>query len=516
MSFGFSPGDIFLFANFARKIISSLKENGSTFQFQQAEEQCGAFLSLIEEIEKLDLAIVPESFREKISENSTNIQRLVERFKKSIAQYEKSMGKDSSRGSIRSAPRKVQWALLAAEDLETFRKGLGSYVQLAQLTIQASMLAIIGNRPQSPSMAVSPSHNQLRNDGSFYSISQVRYSPIAPPFIGGYESYRQVYDLTNIVYKRLLTRPAIQLPGRVNTLPDDSNDIILSMPFDSMQRENGPPSTSHSSEQQSTNRHDPLEVQGTSALYNAQQSLADDIDEYLTSMKLDKLSWEERVHVEQNDQLHPYPPPSVPLRQSTMTHMLGLGNVVDSLQPDRNQSSSSDEPWSRYDTKAKASRFPRLDPLSGVASILGFYALAAELSLNLSNIFRDTNGECKEVRLLSQRLRQYSELLRSALSVITAMSFSEELRAAGTSILHENECLMKEMDALLSRYARIYKYQLVKKLTWNLVKRDSLNMVEQIDFLKSSLSLMLQLYQVQMTESQIQMSRQSHRPENLA
>lgn len=140
MSFGFSPGDIFLFTNFARKIVCSLKEDGSRSDFQQAKEQCEAFLSLIKETQHLDLSIVTESFRQKIFENSTNMHRLVEKFKKSIEQYEKSMGKDSSRGSILSAPRKVQWALLAAEDLKTFRNGLGSYVQLAQLTIQTSML----------------------------------------------------------------------------------------------------------------------------------------------------------------------------------------------------------------------------------------------------------------------------------------------------------------------------------------------------------------------------------------
>lgn len=359
-------------------------------------------------------------------------------------------------------------------------------------------------------MTVSPSHNLLRNDGPFYSTSQVRYSPIVPPFIGGYELLRQVDDLANIVYKRLLTRPAIQLPGRVNTLPDNSNDIIYSTPFDSMQRNNLPPSTSHSRERKLTNREEPLEIQGTSANHSAQQSLADDIDEYLTSMNLDKLSREERVYVEQNDQCHPRPPLSGAMRQRTRPQILGLSNVI------QDQTSNSNELHSRYDTKAKASKFPRLDPLSAAASIIGFYALAAEFSLNLSNIFHDTNGECKEVRLLSQRLGQYSELLQSACGVVTAMSFSEELRGAGTSLLHDNECLTKDLEALLSRYAEIYKYRLIRKLTWNLVKRDILNMVEQIDFLKSSLSLMLQLYQVKMTESQIQMSRQSHWSENLA
>ena len=106
MSFGFSPSDIVLFTDFAWKIISSLKESGSRSEYQQAEEQCEAFLSLIEEIRNLDLSIVPESFRQKILDYSTNTQRLVEGFKKGIKQYEKLMGKDFSRGSIRSAPKR--------------------------------------------------------------------------------------------------------------------------------------------------------------------------------------------------------------------------------------------------------------------------------------------------------------------------------------------------------------------------------------------------------------------------
>lgn len=108
MSFGFSSSDIVLFTNFAWKIVSSLKDNGSRSDFQQATEQRERFLSLKEETQHLDLSIVPESFRQRIFENSKNMQRRAEKLKKSIEQYEKSIGKDSSRGSIRSAPRKVQ------------------------------------------------------------------------------------------------------------------------------------------------------------------------------------------------------------------------------------------------------------------------------------------------------------------------------------------------------------------------------------------------------------------------
>ena len=369
-------------------------------------------------------------------------------------------------------------------------------------------------------MSVSPSHNLLLSDGPFYSTSHthtrlppLRYPPIVPPLMGGYQLLHQVDDVTNIVYKRLLKRPDIQLSGRVNTLPDDSNDMTPAMLLDPTQRGSIPLSTFHSHEREAKSQEETLVFQGTSANHNIQQSLADDIDEYLTSMNLDKLSPAERIHVEQNDQLHPYITPSDAMRQITSPQILGPANVTDSLQRNQIQSGSPNEPCSRDDTKA--SKFLRLDPFSVAVGITGFYGLAAEFSLNLSNIFRDTNGECKEVRLLSRRLGQYSELLQSACGVITAMSFSEELRGAGTSILFDNELLTTELETLLSGYARIYRYRLIRKLTWNLVKRDIMKMVEQIDFLKSSLSLLLQLYQVKMTEGQIQMSRQSPGGENL-
>ena len=369
------------------------------------------------------------------------------------------------------------------------------------------------SRSQLLPMPISPSHKLLLNSDSFYSTSQLRYSPIVPPFIGGYQLLRQADDVTKIVYKRLLREPDIQLFGRVNTLPDGSNDIASVMPPEQMQRGNLPPSRFHSSERQSKSQEETIGIQETSANNNTQQSLADDIDEYLSSMNLDKLSQAERVYVEQNDQLDPYIPPSGAMRQVTRPEILGPTNVTDSLQQNQLQSGGPHDPYSRDDTKSR--KFSRLDPLSAAAGFIRFYGLAAEFSLDLSNIFRDTNGECKEVRLLSQRLGQYSELLQSACGVMTTMSFSEELRGVGTSILYDNERLTKELEALLSRYAQIFRYRLLRKFTWNVMKRDIMDMMEQIDFLKSSLSLILQLYQVKMTEGQIQMPRQSSPGQNL-
>ena len=64
-----------------------------------------------------------------------------------------------------------------------------------------------------------------------------------PTLLSGYELFRQVDDLKNIVYNRFLTRPDIQSSGRVNTLPDDSIAAAFPMQLGSIQGEQGPLST---------------------------------------------------------------------------------------------------------------------------------------------------------------------------------------------------------------------------------------------------------------------------------
>lgn len=112
MSFGFSPGDIVLFTKFASNVIVSLnRDGGSKSDFQFAERQCQNFLSVMSvmnELQSLNLKNVPETFRTKINEYAIILQDFVVDFRKAIARYEKSIGNSSERGFFRSAPRKVQ------------------------------------------------------------------------------------------------------------------------------------------------------------------------------------------------------------------------------------------------------------------------------------------------------------------------------------------------------------------------------------------------------------------------
>ncbi|KAL4926382.1 uncharacterized protein BDV17DRAFT_293598 [Aspergillus undulatus] len=131
MDFGFSPGDIALFTKFTWKFILALKENGSKFEFQQALSQCEALLSFLEKFKRLNLSSALQYFRQKLSEQSVAVQNPVKEFKKSIDKYEKSMGRTTTRNTFHSAPRKVQWALLAAEDIKNLKIGLQGQLYLS-------------------------------------------------------------------------------------------------------------------------------------------------------------------------------------------------------------------------------------------------------------------------------------------------------------------------------------------------------------------------------------------------
>lgn len=140
MSFGFSPGDIAFFTQLAVKAISSLREGGSKREFQLAERQCQGFLSVMNELQNLDLSKVPDSFRDKLAEYSTNTQEFIKDFRKTVDRYQKSMGESSERGFFRTAPRKVQWAFVAADDLRKFRQNLAAQLELVKIVIQTSIL----------------------------------------------------------------------------------------------------------------------------------------------------------------------------------------------------------------------------------------------------------------------------------------------------------------------------------------------------------------------------------------
>jgi hypothetical protein len=142
MSFGFGPGDIVALITFSKKVYDALEnEEGSQVQYRRAAKQCDAFTTVINQVKKVDLSNFPTDFRKDLEEIYTNAAEHIALFRKNtINKYEKSLGKGTKRGLFASAPRKVQWAFGAAEDLDELRQSLSSWLSAIQTCIMTNML----------------------------------------------------------------------------------------------------------------------------------------------------------------------------------------------------------------------------------------------------------------------------------------------------------------------------------------------------------------------------------------
>lgn len=135
--FGFSPSDIVLFGKFTARIISALREGGSKTEFQFELQACQDLQAVLEEIQKVDKSNIGTSFGEDLNQHTSDAKGLVDDFHKTIAKYEKSMGKSSKANSMNSSARKIQWALAAASELEIFRKRLSTRLDIVKLMMQS-------------------------------------------------------------------------------------------------------------------------------------------------------------------------------------------------------------------------------------------------------------------------------------------------------------------------------------------------------------------------------------------
>lgn len=140
MSFGFSSGDIVMLGKFLLQVRGALKEDdGSRVQYLRATKQCNDFDTVLASIRRLDLSNATESFKEQLAQCAFDTQGVINDFRQTVARYEKSMGESSSRGKFASAPRKIQWAFDAADDLDDFRKRLQSQLDRIQITLQGNV-----------------------------------------------------------------------------------------------------------------------------------------------------------------------------------------------------------------------------------------------------------------------------------------------------------------------------------------------------------------------------------------
>ncbi|KAK3721313.1 hypothetical protein LTR37_003189 [Vermiconidia calcicola] len=200
-------------------------------------------MAVIQEIRKLDLDNVPDAFRSQIEEQSTAVQDLVAIFTAGIKRYERSMGGRSEKSWFGSVPRKVQWALSAADDLDKFRQSLSAHLDMIKIAIQTMCLCSNDGREVNASRAIVSSGNDGRRamlperaqDPSFAKQGCEDFHGMEHLEVtagsGLFQGLQDAEDIAQIIYRRLLSRSGgfpMATQGRAYTLPDMAHEDSVS------------------------------------------------------------------------------------------------------------------------------------------------------------------------------------------------------------------------------------------------------------------------------------------------
>ena len=139
-SFGFSPGDIATLMKFSTEVVLALREQGSKTEYQTALGWCQNLQSVLKEIETLELSNVTSTYAEQLQKYTVDSKDFIVHFMQSITKYEKSLGSKAPSGALRGAGRKVQWAFLAAQDLDKFSRSLQMQLDVLRLCMASRTL----------------------------------------------------------------------------------------------------------------------------------------------------------------------------------------------------------------------------------------------------------------------------------------------------------------------------------------------------------------------------------------
>lgn len=505
MSFGFSPGDITLFLGFATKVIKALKEaGGSKSEYCLAQQQCQGFLKVMDDIQRLDLSSVSESFRNHIEEYSTHTREFVKGFKGAIVKYEKSMGKSSHRGFVSSAPRKLQWAFSAADDLDKFRQSLSAQVNLVHITISNAILSIITRSNQPQQLLLEPSHNSAFSKAVYSDRHRQSYLDWNYNLINSLDMLERVDSITDLVYERLLTRQSGLLLAdhpRVHTLPHNESSPT---PDAISQRRTLPPAAHLDKVTVVKHQNVRSAQERTHSVH--QETLAGEINEYLRFLSLEELSEQDAEQVNQIGSQRlllngPEEEPSEPLPRSM------------EYNRDQPQPSGSEGQRSRFRRRlppfirhGQPSSFVfSMDTRSSTTleiSITQLISSAAKISFDIMQ----TRNSFKELVMFSRRIRQFSSVLETATNVI-CISMSAEQQRLGFDIVQQGQAAISEvydiLDLLNLRLGSglwpkyIGLVRLVRTLLW---KKRVLILMDEIESLKSTFSIMLQTQHFQISE----------------
>ncbi|KAJ3545950.1 hypothetical protein NM208_g2243 [Fusarium decemcellulare] len=524
MSFGFSPGDIAMFTKFANTVVNALREEGgSKSEYQIAERQCKGFLAVVREVKALDFSGVPESFQAQMIQYSAELMEHVQDFRETVARYEKSMGETTKRGFFSSAPRKIQWAFSAAEDLDTFRKNLSAQIDLIKLVLQFSIFSLVSNNQAQTLPRERGRALEFRKEKLLGWDSDPMYSVMF---------HRGVENITELVYERLLRKPALPIQyeaGRVHTLADDgvfnqsvpqidqaiagsTNLAILKPPEATSSRAAAPDSSS---------RRPPVAHAGWET--TGRNALTDDLNEYLQAFGLDPLTEREAQYTKSLDRMAIEDSravallPGVSASESSnlsMSPQFGDRQQSGHIWPEPTEANSASEASagvggndSTSGQKGKSS-FPfdfNFDPVSSMgiaAQVISMASYAAELSRAARKKYLMFGVSNEEMDHLSSSLSQYSDLLRECYDII-CFSTDERLSISGYSVFDDSQHTLHRIRDMIHFMSEWYILKPKALRNYMKAKKVVAANINRIESLKSTLSIVLQLLSIRITDKTV-------------
>ena len=314
---------------------------------------------------------------------------------------------------------------------------------------------------------------------------------------------RRVTEITDIVYERLLTRSAMPLAssGTVRTLPGDNTTNLVPLrlapiaenpavlpPLNStelLRPEFRGLTTDAASKQTEGTGHD---------------TLVDELNAYLRHMNLEPLSEQEGHCTNLNPSSKDSRP--LPIDNTSQQPTEAPARRVPRNGPERAQrghgSHNQDKSTRTFDWGLDSFSMDRgLVPLG----LLQLVTDSARLSMTASQLFRGDGFE--EMNNLSRRLSQYSSLLQTASHIIGTAMPAGVLQNLGLEILDDSQQLMKKVVSVLEgcapRGLRILRWA-ITAVNWDVQKRRVAAVIEHMESLKSTLSVMLQLHELQLME----------------
>lgn len=148
---------------------------------------------------------------------------------------------------------------------------------------------------------------------------------------------------------------------------------------------------------------------------------------------------------------------------------------------------------------------PSFNPLSGLAgaeAAIGLVSFASQIVTQSSSIYRTVKGAPYEVHMFSRRLDQYSQLLSIVASTLVNVPDDKELHPLRDRLMSDTEMALREAALVMDRYAnrnkgsRLTSFRM--KFTWVDDRKAVVQIMDEIEALKLSLSMFLQTLEIRM------------------